>query len=515
MDRHHPAEHARAQDSSVRVLARLPYVREETMTEASPIAPMRSVYSTLFSDPIRRGLAIGVAVIMLLGVIWLFAGRGKKEVASPTGGQDWQNAVPRPDAPEAPPWNAGQSALSENTQSTQAQPVDFAGSSVATKSPLGFDLPPGNGWGSPSVGQFAPPGDANTVSQGSTVLSWERGAAASPAVVQSIPPVAGEMPPGVSSGFAQSQPGQSPPWVNAAGHGGITAGSGEIAGRPSTAGPATANAGVVRNPYVAQPPVWAGDAGSTGQNTPVGYAAAVTAGQERLAMAPAAPAVSGWPAPVALQPPASPTAWQQSAPAPSYPPAPQGPYNNAGLPNASGVSTQWNAPSENTNLFLGAGYAAPNYQGLSPAPGAQPAGVTAGHPATSSTYSGTVPEATTPFTQMPTGYPSTTPGGWNIPTGTQPAPQFIPNQDNQLYPSTDSYRSNRSSVPSQTLGASDSQVVPAAYANPQWQAASVPGSSSTAPAWRSNQTQSPAPSSQSYPTTGQNSYSLYPTATLR
>ncbi|GIX02532.1 MAG: hypothetical protein KatS3mg112_1469 [Thermogutta sp.] len=92
---------------TVRVLARLPYVGGERETGPEQTAyPFRATPTSFFSDPIRRGLALGLAAVLLLGVIWFIAGRGKKsEIASNGQEKPWETAVPRPDAPEAPAWS--------------------------------------------------------------------------------------------------------------------------------------------------------------------------------------------------------------------------------------------------------------------------------------------------------------------------------------------------------------------------------------------------------------------------
>lgn len=142
----------------------------------------------MLEKPVWRGVALGSVVIVLLAAVWFFSGRGRNDSGGVTDSNGrWQVPVPQPDAPEAPRWGSdltssptsaqpgvGQATATAwdgwNSPST-AGPV--AQTAAPSKSPLGFDLPPGNRWGdaaitdagSPPTGmaaqqQYAPPGAA-------------------------------------------------------------------------------------------------------------------------------------------------------------------------------------------------------------------------------------------------------------------------------------------------------------------------------------------------------------------
>ncbi len=116
----------------------------------------------MLEKPVWRGIALGGVVIVLLAAVWFFSGRGRNDSGGVTDSNGrWQVPVPQPDAPEAPRWGSdltssptsaqpgvGQTAATAwdgwNSPSTAGPTAPTA---APTKSPLGFDLPPGNRWG--------------------------------------------------------------------------------------------------------------------------------------------------------------------------------------------------------------------------------------------------------------------------------------------------------------------------------------------------------------------------------
>lgn len=115
----------------------------------------------MWEKPVWRGIALGGVVIVLLAAAWFFSGRGRNGSGGMTDSEGrWQVPVPQPHAPEAPRWNshltsssnsaqsvAGQQAPSGWDWSSSGNPSSFVQTEAPTKSPLGFDLPPGNRWG--------------------------------------------------------------------------------------------------------------------------------------------------------------------------------------------------------------------------------------------------------------------------------------------------------------------------------------------------------------------------------
>ncbi|MGQ9604965.1 MAG: hypothetical protein ACUVTW_02115 [Thermogutta sp.] len=115
----------------------------------------------MWEKPVWRGLALGGVVIVLLAAVWFFSGRGRNNSGGMTDSEGrWQTPVPQPDAPEAPRWNSNLASSPNSAQpgtgqqgppgwnwSTPGHSTPFAQTETPTKSPLGFDLPPGNRWG--------------------------------------------------------------------------------------------------------------------------------------------------------------------------------------------------------------------------------------------------------------------------------------------------------------------------------------------------------------------------------
>lgn len=545
MSRAQTPETTFSHEGTVRVLAKVPYVNENDAPQGAPSHPYRvarlGFLAYLLSDPVRRGLALGTAATLLLGTIWFFATRSRKEVAQNPNSKPWEVAVPRPDAPEAPAWNPTGSTGSESVQSTQAQPVATPASYGPTKSPLGFDLPPGNGWGAPegTVATFGS-GETNLVTSpgGSPFLNWERPAPGGPmdGSVMASASSSQQVP-------SESAPmGQPLPWANAAGYPSQAAvspvpGPSPAGYFPGQAGTQADASGVVRNPYYdASGP----HSTSVVQGAGSGNWSGVPGGT------PGVPA--GWPAPVSLQPPANPQPSLSLASRPATGPV-VGSFPTVGTGVSGGsvsaaptAATGWGTPLNGDGRL--ATYTAPSYaspqapwagavqapqavqpQASSPAGSSQQAafgsatawrGVDSAYPATQAAPSaGQLPNAA----PVPV-YPSTSPGPWSLPTaGSESTGPRAGGQEVPYYPSTDSFRSSPQSTQPLNAPPADPQVVPATYANPNSRSGGVGTSSPPAANWdfRRGATTWPSapPASQPYPTTGQAGYNLYPSSTLR
>ncbi|MBC7353414.1 MAG: hypothetical protein H5U08_13720 [Thermogutta sp.] len=532
---------------TVRVLARLPYVGGERETGPEQAAyPSRATPTSFFSDPIRRGLALGLAAVLLLGVIWFIAGRGKKsEIASNGKEKPWETAVPRPDAPEAPAWSPPSVSLpAEGVQSTQAQPFGLAGDSQpVTRSPLGFELPPGNSWGSPQENPANTPAAQPPLTTGQPILTWEN-----PQATQASPaPATMQAQMNAQYGVPPMNPSGNPstPWANAAGFAAnspaatpmnpVSQGYASVAPAGPAAVSSAGSAQIVRNPYFNNEPV------AQSVNVPSNQSAGdftpgdTTRGQPVTATLPAS-----WPTPVELQPPSAvngPSAVIASRPnappfaQPTTPPSVQTPGSAAGYPQAG----QWNVPSADSAAYSSgpsvSGSVPQNTWGNSagqlPSPGS-PIPSTGGNPSNVGLYSNGLPSSQPAYqgpvgvqTQPQSPYKGPSAAVWGDSRTAVPAqpPQNGQNQQAPVYPSTDSYRYYGPTSQPGTQQPHDNQVVPAAYANPSWGChlnSSTPSPMGpTAPTGRSQQQQAGTSADQLYPTTGQTGYNLYPTSVLR
>ncbi|MGB9689341.1 hypothetical protein [Thermogutta sp.] len=534
---------------TVRVLARLPYVGRERETGPEQATyPFRATPTPFFSDPIRRGLALGVAAVLLLGVIWFIAGRGKKsEIASNGQDKPWQTAVPRPDAPEAPAWSPPSVSLpGEGVQSTQAQPFGLAtDSQPVTRSPLGFELPPGNSWGSPQENPVNSPAIQPASTTGEPILAWEN-----PQLTQGSPgPVAMQAQINSQYGMPPVSPSGNPstPWANAAGFGANPPGptpmnstpygyAGVAPVAPTAASPAGSGQ-IVRNPYFNNQPV------AQSANVPLNQSAGdFTPGDNPWGQPVTATLPASWPTPVELQPPSTvsgpsvivasrPNAPQfaqpsgsptvpSSAPGTGYPQAAQwnlpsptaGSSNYSNAPSAS-VDVPQNAWGNPMSQLPAPGHTLPSTGGNSLDGGLYSNGVRVSQ----SGYQGPVG---TPGQQQSPAYNGPSATVWGDPRTAAPGQMLQPGQNQQgpSYPSTDSYRYYGPTSQPGAQQPHDNQVVPATYANPSWgnqMNAFAPGSTGATASPGSSQRQVGTSTDQLYPTTGQTGYNLYPTSVLR
>ncbi|NMC19265.1 MAG: hypothetical protein GYA33_02495 [Thermogutta sp.] len=161
-----PASNARA--SSPSVLTELPDLSRPE-ADLEEIRTISYGGFAMWEKPVWRGIALGGVVIVLLAAVWFFSSRGGNDSGGVTDSAGrWQVPVPQPEAPEAPRWdsnltsapNSPQPAAGQQTSTawagwnTPSSPASFAQGETPSKSPLGFDLPPGNRWGD-SVGMDA------------------------------------------------------------------------------------------------------------------------------------------------------------------------------------------------------------------------------------------------------------------------------------------------------------------------------------------------------------------------
>lgn len=552
MNRAQTPETAFSREGTVRVLAKVPYVSEDPAPSDAPGSPHRAPrpgFLTYFlSDPVRRGLALGTAVTVLLGAVWFFATRDGKQVAQNTGDKPWEAAVPRPDAPEAPAWNPAGNSTTAAVQSTQAQPLGASASYGPTKSPLGFDLPPGNGWGPPEGAiSAATPGDGNLpgTAGGLPILSWER-PSLPPSPVGPADGLLTSSGPASQQGPVQSAPvEQALPWANATAYTSGTVASAAPGISPAPYSPAqvtpqTGASGVVRNPYYESPAI--GSASPAPATAAGGWSSGGPNGPT-----PGVP--PGWPAPVSLQPPSNVQAPSMSIAArPATGPGSGGfPSVAAGVPGGplaspSAAATAWgNSPNTEGSLtsyspstygspqtpWSGGGQVpqamqpqVPGTSGFySPAPAANSSSWGAGGSAYPGTQAG--PSAG-PFSNVSPApvYPTTSPGTWSLPTpGSDAAAPRVPGQETPYYPSTDSFRSGRPATQPMNAAPADSQVVPATYANPNSRSTPIGTSPQPGTTWDASRGSgtwpSTTPATQPYPAMGQAGYNLYPSSTLR
>lgn len=520
MNRPQPSSSAQRPQPTLRVLGRLPYVAPSSEDSAgvSESEPSLNHTPLALSEPVRRGLIYGVATLLILGGLWYIVSRktDNTELASKSPDKSWEVQMPRPDAPEAPAWSPHNSGEMQ-AQSAQAQessvPVgSFAGPQTPAKSPLGFDLPPGNSWGQPTATEnaFAQPAETAGVP-----YSPQTANAGAPYSAFEAQTAFNGWNGGASNGFANPQSMSAfpqgvvttPPWVNAAGQpsagqpGGFTAerlplNQGETALQPtSPSGPV-----VMRNPYVvsgntpgATLPSGLDQAGYTATSTPTGMA---TGPYGTPSLGPAAP---------------TPNAWSASGyPTMPYEAVASRPRNDWQTPAVSNVQQPTSGYPANTQPAMSgwnqAGYGVTS---LVPAAAIQDASASsAGYP--SATYPQSDGSMST--TQQLPGWKPSPPvpsfPSWNVPPShATPSPSY-PGSTNPYPPA------NRPN-PQPDWG-QDPGVVPATYANsvnadsrlPQWSypstqnpsATSVPNTNTTSP---------------QYPSTGQTGYGLYPSTTLR
>ncbi|MGQ9769716.1 MAG: hypothetical protein ACUVQG_04100 [Thermogutta sp.] len=541
MNRPYTSSKTQRTKPTLRVLGRLPYVasspEESTMVSDPAPAPEKGLFD--LTDPIKRGLLLGVGVVAILGVTWVFIGRksSKTELANRDSTPAWEVQTPRPDAPEAPAWNPNEVASQSPVQLAQAQASPgfdglFSYPTSETKSPLGFDLPPGNGWGEPLSQENTPVYPPNAAGSPG---SWQQ-----PTVGQPLPssqaqtsfeavPELGIASPLVNRPVLQaSAPAPVPPWVNAAGQPGAAQPAGFVAEdyspvpvQPVAQSGMPSSPGVLHNPYVGDPNPAVSEAYPNPANSPAYPVTSVNAfsnsgqfsssgtgqrGYERSpasvwsttrSQQPAQPAEAyfasrpgnQWatPAPSTSHNPSH--AWQLN---PAYPNAPQSPVANWDQPNQLGNTPPAPAGASQPGVVANSGVPSPRY-----------------------------PQAT---------YPQ---GNWNLPGGQQPAnwgnvpvvspaapaSNVAPGQPAQTpsYPATPNPLSpaDRSNALPATTG--DSQVVPATYARPTPPSPPASQGWSPAGAYPSTGTTasgvSAAPSQ--YPSTGQTGYGLYPATTVR
>lgn len=544
MNRPHTSSQTQRTKPTLRVLGRLPYVASspEDSTPVSDPAPATDEGLFVLTDPIKRGLVLGVAVVAILSITWYFVSRksGNSELADKHSDQAWEVQTPRPDAPEAPVWNPNGDAGQSPIQSAQAQAAPgfdglFSDSTSVTRSPLGFELPPGNGWGQPSLQEDAPIYPNNATIAAASANSWQQ-----PAAGQALPSYQAQtgLEPAAGVGttsplasqsalqFATSAP--PPPWVNAASQpsgtqpaGFVTETYSAVPARAPVQSAIPGSPAVVRNPYVGEASSQVSDPLANPANAPPYPAMPVTAfsnsgqfspggtGQRGYESSPA----SGWPT-TANQQPAQP-AQAYAQPAEAY--------------LASRSANQWGTAAPTSGWQPNVAYPnAPQGQGatwdqanrLGNAPLA-PIGGNQTVAANNGFASPTYPQATypqgnwnIPGGQQPTGWgdsavaPSAVPA-WNVPPGQPPQAPSYPSTPSPLSPME---RSN--TAPS--VGG-DSQVVPATYARP------TPTSVSASQGWSPRGVYpsagttasgvSAAPSQ--YPSTGQTGYGLYPATTVR
>lgn len=185
----------------------------------------------MLEKPVWRGIALGSVVIVLLAVVWFFSGRGRNDSGGVTDEKGrWQVPVPQPDAPEAPRWgsnltsspNSAQSGVGEPTSAawegwnSPSNPAPFAQTEMPSKSPLGFDLPPGNRWGDAARTDAASRPTAmptqQPYSQPGTALPVPSYAP------QGVPAFASRQPAWNDPALSQPSPSpaQQPSWANAA-----------------------------------------------------------------------------------------------------------------------------------------------------------------------------------------------------------------------------------------------------------------------------------------------------------
>lgn len=526
MNRAQPSSPIQRPQPSLRVLGRLPYVAAQSdestvVSEAESPATESSLFVTV---SVKRGLIYGLVALTILVATWYFVGRrsGKSELAK-NGDDTWEVQPPRPDAPEAPTWNpygeAGPSAI----QSAQAQSSVGTGSSMTSststvRSPLGFELPPGNGWGQPSSYDSATsyPSDASE-----SVNSWQSNVGQPPASYQAQ--TGFETVPGGTTAISPSpnqsalQPsGAVPPWANAAGQ--------TLAAQPAAYGgenyptaawqnsaqpPMPGSPAVVRNPYVNVASAPTGDSFASPVNPAAYPAASATAISDPGSYSPAGTGPmnygpggpNGWPAAASQEGSQRADAYLASRPG-----------NQWGTPSPSGT---WQAdaayPASSQSPTVGWDQTRP-YGNIPPTP---VGGNQAVSPPSGGYASPTYPQSqwSLPSGQQPSGWnesslvPPPAPA-WNIPTG-QPA-----QSPSYSTPPSSSSPVDRSNTWPNTGG--DSQVVPATYArSAPTDAAMSQGSYPTSVYPSTNgpsNVVNPAPAP--YPSTGQ-TYGLYPATTLR
>ncbi len=515
MNRPQPSSSAQRPQPTLRVLGRLPYVAPSSEDANGVPEPESSLKQAPFvlSDPIRRGLVYGLATLLVLGAVWYIVARktDNTELAGKGSDKPWEVQTPRPDAPEAPAWNPYNSSQMP-AQSAQAQesptPVgSFGGSQAPTKSPLGFDLPPGNSWGQSPVPEntFAQPAEAVSSPYRSQVAYVS--APYSPYQAQGTTDGwNGE----ANNGFANPQPTSAPvqgvvatpPWVNAAGQPtGFTEDSRPVTQAESTQQTTIPGGPVVmRNPYVVS------------ANAP----AALPSGMDQATYAPTtspsgmAATPYGTPASGAVAPTSN--AWST----PGYPATP---YEAV----ASRPRNDWQTPAVSNVQQPGAAYppaAQPPVSGWNQAAFGTTNLVPAGAiPDTSASGVG-YPSAGDPQTngmsatqQLPGWNASPSPvgpsgPGWNVPPSPATSSPAYPGSTNPYPPA------NRANT--QPDWGQDPGVVPATYANPanpesRLPQGSYPTTQNPSATWLPNANTAPA----QYPSTGQTGYGLYPATTLR
>jgi len=508
---------------TLRVLGRLPYVAPSSTETANVVEPEPPLagFSFTLNDSVRRGLIYGLIAVAILGVTWYLVARktDKSEVASKDGEKPWEVHVPRPDAPEAPTWNPYDSTHPP-VQSAQAQQspdlgTAFGSTAPSTKSPLGFDLPPGNGWGQPALPESAtgyPSGSAGAAyseQQNTNSISQTYQVQATPDSPSAGVSSGSPFPNQASNSVQGLAP--TPPWANAAGQpfaGQVSgfAGPPQPVGQPGATAPSSVPGApaIVRNPYVADVnssaangmpgvanpaaynpvpapnfaqaapylpsngtapsgtfPTWSGGTGEPNPNQATAYLAS-RPGNE-------------WGSPTPQQTPAV------NPSSPQFPPSwSQNGYGNTALTPA-GANQNGSTPA---TAYRSSGYPQENWD----VPASQP----------SSGWNGVSPVS-----------PATVPG-WNLPATQPPSAPSYPGPNTPYAPAD---RSNTWPATGQ-----DSQVVPATYANPATgepqlpQGSPYPTTHYPSTGWTPN-VSNPVPSQ--YPTTGHTGYGLYPSTTLR
>jgi len=534
MNRPHSSSSAQRPQPTLRVLGRLPYVAPastETPNDAEPETTFTGV-SFAMNDSVRRGLIYGLIAVAILGVTWYLVARktDKSQLASKDSEKPWEVHVPRPDAPEAPAWGpyeSGQPAV----QSAQAQQSPGGGPALGsatptTKSPLGFDLPAGNGWGQPPFSETTtnhyPNGMVGpaygTQQQNTTPAPQAYQVQATPESLSAGMP-AGSMPTGSPFPTQPSNATQAfaptPPWANAAGQSFASQPSGFAgdsqpvfqAGNPAQS-PIAGAPTIVRNPYVTDvsPSVANGNPGTANPAaySPVPAANLADAGQYT---------------------PSNGTAPNGTLPAWSGGTGEPGSYQAAAY-LASRPGNEWGVPPTSTPQQASAGNASNpqfpaswNQTNAYGSTALAPAGINqnATAPATMYGSSGYPQESWGPANvQQPSNWNTTPPvspavvPGWNLPAS---QPTSSPNYPGATNPYSPSDRSNTMPASGQ-----DSQVVPATYANPANgdprlpQGSPYPTTHYPSTGWTPNAS-NPVPNQ--YPVTGQTGYGLYPSTTLR
>lgn len=261
----------------------------------------------MWEKPVWRGIALGGVVIVLLAAVWFFSGRGRNDSGGMTDSAGrWQVPVPQPDAPEAPRWDANAASPGNSAQAEAGQQAwggwnhsnnaaAFPQPETPSKSPLGFDLPPGNRWGDSTATNEGQLPTGMTPQQ-----SYAQPGAALP--VPSYPP---QGIPAGSQQTAWSGPGSQQPefaqapqpsWANAA-----SSGTRDLQANGNATAPAQdGQPYTVQNPYY-QP--WAG--AQTVAQSPAGNGEAAPSG--------AMPPASTWPVPSSqAAPPNMPATYPQS-----------------------------------------------------------------------------------------------------------------------------------------------------------------------------------------------------------